>query len=121
MKYSTKIAISLLSVAAIPFLSGCGSSTEKVKEVSSTTYVPSPPAEVVVQPAPVVALPPTTVTTTEEKSTSDSSDTGNNATQESSSAYHSESSTVTPITKIPVAPQTETTTTYQRKTYEEAN
>ena len=68
MKYSTKIAIALLSIAAIPFLSGCGSSTEKVKETSTTTYVPSPPAEVVAQPAPVVALPPTTVTTTEEKS-----------------------------------------------------
>ena len=47
MKNSTKIAISLLSLAAIPFVSGCGSSTEQVKETSSsTTYIPSPPQQV---------------------------------------------------------------------------
>ena len=55
MKNSTKIAISLLSLAAIPFINGCSSSTETVKETSATTtYVPAPAPEVVVQPAPVV-------------------------------------------------------------------
>src|ERR1700692_70294 len=109
MKNSTKIALSLMSLAAVPFISGCGSSTERVKETSATTtYVPSPQREVVIQPerevviqpAPVVvSAPPTTVTTTEEKSNSNSTDMGNNATRESSSAYHSESSTVTPMTE----------------------
>ena len=52
MKNSTRIAISLMSLAVVPFVSGCGSSTEQVKETTATTYVPAPPAEVVVQPAP---------------------------------------------------------------------
>jgi hypothetical protein len=123
MKNSTKIAVSILSLAVLPFIGGCGSSTEQVKETSvETKYVPAPPPQVVVQPAPVVALPPTTVTTTEEKSASNSTDTGNNATDESSSSYHSESSTVTPMAAVPAAPpQTETTTTYQKKTYQETN
>jgi hypothetical protein len=75
MKNSTRISISLLSLATTPFISGCGSSTEQVKETSSSaTYIPSPPPQVVVQPAPVVVSPPTTVTTTEEKSASNSTD-----------------------------------------------
>ena len=59
MKNLTKIAISLLSLAAIPFVSGCGSSTEQVEKTtsSSTTYVPSPPRQPIIQPAPVVSLP----------------------------------------------------------------
>jgi len=70
MKNSTKIAVLVLSLYALPFLGGCGSSTEQVKETSSTTsYVPvaHEPPQVVVQPAPVVVSPPTTVTTTEKE------------------------------------------------------
>ena len=124
MKNSTKIAISILSLAVIPFVSGCGSSTstERVKESSnSTTYVPAPAPQVVVQPAPVIAVPPSTVSTTEEKKTSNSTEMGNNGTAESTSAYHSQSSTVTPMT-VPAAPeQTQSTSTYQKKTYQESN
>src|SRR6266481_8081658 len=121
MNSSSKIAISILSLAALALVSGCSSKTEEVK--STTAYVPLPSQEtVVVQPAPVVAPAPSTVNTTEEKSSSDSSsnssDMGNNATRESSSAYHRESSTVTPMA---APPQQETTTTYQKKTYQESN
>ncbi len=125
MKNFTKATILILSLSALPFLGGCGSSTEQVKETTSTTRYVAPvpePAQVVVQPAPVVVAPPTTVTTTEEKSRSDSNDNGVDATRESSSAYHSESSTVTPMTVAPaVPPQTQSMTTYQKKTYEETN
>jgi hypothetical protein len=72
MKNSTRILISLLSLTAVPLIGGCGSSAEHVKETSSsTTYVPSQPSEVVVQPAPapVVVSPPSTVTTTTQKKT----------------------------------------------------
>jgi hypothetical protein len=122
MKNLTKLAISLIGISAIPFFTGCSSSSpQPVKEISSTTtYVPAP-QQVVVQPPPVVTVPPSTVTTTEEKRSSNSTDTGNNETEESSNAYHSESSTVTPMTSVPAAPQTQTTTTYQKKTYEETN
>ena len=37
MKNSTRIAISLLSLAVVPFVSGCGSSTEQVKETTAST------------------------------------------------------------------------------------
>lgn len=94
MKHSTRIAISLLTLAAIPLLAGCESSTE---QVSKTRYIALPPSQVVVEPsAPTVVTPPSTVSTTEERSSSDSTTTGNNATEERSSAYHSETSTVTP-------------------------
>jgi len=128
MKKFATIAIPLLSLIALPLINGCSAKTEEVKRTAAT-YVPPPSQEtVVVQPAPVVppapvVVPaPSTVTTTEEKSRSDSSsnstDLGNSATRESSSAYHSESSTVTPMT---APPQVETTTTYQKKTYQETN
>jgi hypothetical protein len=124
MKTSAKIAISLLSLAALPFINGCSSKTEDVSK-TTTAYVPAPSQETVVvqpAPAPVVVPAPSTVTTTEERSrsnsNSNSSDMGNNATRESSSAYHSESSTVTPMT---APPQGETTTTYEKKTYQGTN
>jgi len=125
MNNFTKATILVLGIAALPFLGGCGSSTEQVKETTSTTRYVQPlpePAQVVVQPAPVIVSPPTTVTTTEEKSTSDSNDNGVDATRESSSAYHSESSTVTPMTAVPAPPpQAQSMTTYQKRTYEETN
>jgi len=118
MKNSVKIAISLLSLAALPLISGCSSKTVEVTR-PTTAYVTPPTQEtVVVQPTPAPVAPaPSSVTTTEERSSENSSDVGNNATRESMSAYHSESSTVTPA-----APRqdTTTTTTYQ-KTYQGTN
>jgi hypothetical protein len=105
VKSLAAISISILTLAALAFIAGCESSTEHVKQVSATTYVPSPPAQVVVEPpAPVVVTPPSTVRTTEERSSSDSTETGDSGTQESTSAYHSETSTVTPMTVVPAAP-----------------
>lgn len=111
----TLFSLVLLSVV------GCGSSTEHVKETTSTTtYVPEPPRAVVVQPAPVtVVTPPTSVTTTEEKSDSHSTDAGNDATQESTSTYHSESTTVTPQPAMG-APTEQRQSTYTRKAYKES-
>ncbi len=117
MKNSATIAISLLSLAALPFINGCSSKTDEVTRTTAAYVPPATQETVVVQPAPAPVAPlPSTVTTTEERSSENSSDTGNNATRESSSAYHSESSTVTPTTP----PQETTTTTYE-KTYQGAN
>ena len=123
MKASTAIAISILSLAAMTYIVGC---SERVREVSPPTYAVSPPPQVVVQPPaqvvvspppapPVVVTPPSTVSTTEEKSSSDSTETGDSAVQERTNAYHSETSTVTPMTVNPAPPvtrETTTTTTY---------
>jgi hypothetical protein len=116
MKHSTQLALSLLGLAALPFLAGCGSSTEQVKETSTATYATTAPAA-----QPVVVSPPTTITTTEEKRESNSVDAGNNGTQDSSTAYHSATTTVTPKTVAPATPQQSQTTTYQSKTYEGHN
>ena len=113
MKSLTASVISVLILGAIVSVIGCESSTEHVRQVSATTYVPARPAQVVVQPppqvvverpAPVVVTPPSTVKTTEERSSSDSTETGGSGSQESTSAYHSETSTVTPMTVAPAAP-----------------
>ena len=124
MKASTAIAVSILSLAAMTSIAGC---SERIKEVSPPTYAVSPPPQVVVQPpaqvvvspppsaAPVVITPPSTVSTTEEKSSSDSTETGDSGIQERTNAYHSETSTVTPMTVNPAPPvtrETTTTTTY---------
>jgi PBP1b-binding outer membrane lipoprotein LpoB len=119
-KLSRWIALSALSIAVIPFLSGCSGSTDHVKETTSTTtsYVQPAPA-----PMTVVTTPPSTINTTEEKSTSHSTDMGNNSTEQSTNAYHSESTTVTPApTAVMPAPaaQTEQSTTYEKKTYKES-
>jgi hypothetical protein len=109
------IALSALSLAVIPFVSGCGESesTEQVKETSTTTSY--------AQPAPaIVQAPPTTINTTEQKSSSHSTDMGNNSTAESTDAYHSESTTVTPA-PIAVAPApTMQSQTTEKKIYKES-
>ena len=89
-----RIAVSVVGVAALACLAGCGTST---KEVDSTTYVPAAPAQVVVQaPAPVMVTPPTTTTSTSVDRSSNSSNSGIAGTVDSSSSHHSESTTVSP-------------------------
>lgn len=92
MKSIKRIAISVVSVAGFALLAGCGTST---KEVDSTTYVPSAPAQVVVAP-PVVVTPPTTTTSTSSDRSANSTDSGIAGTVDSSSSHHSESTTVSP-------------------------
>ncbi len=114
------IALSALSAVIIPFVSGCGESTDRVKETTSTStsYVQPAPA-----PVTVVTSPPSRINTTEEKSASHSTETGDNSSAESVNAYHSESTTVTPapvvVAPAPMAPTAETQT-YQKKTYNES-
>ncbi len=88
-----RFAISIVSVAALACVAGCGSST---KEVDTTSYVPAAPAQVVVQPAPVQVVPPTTTSSTSSERSSNSSNSNNAGTVDSSSSRHSESTTVTP-------------------------
>jgi hypothetical protein len=89
-----RFAISVVSVAALACVAGCGSST---KEVDSTTYVPvAAPAQVIVQAPPVQVVTPTTTTSTSVDRSSNSSDSSNGGTVDSSSSHHSESTTVTP-------------------------
>ena len=91
-----RIAISVVGVAALAWVAGCGTST---KEVDSTTYVPAAaPAQVVVQAPPVVVTPPTTTTSTSSDRSSNSTDSGSAGTVDSSSSHHSESTTVTLVT-----------------------
>ena len=90
-----RLTLSVLGVAAATFLVGCGTST---KEVETTTYVPAPPAQIVVQTAPVPVAPPaptTTSSTSSDRSTT-STDSGNAGAMDSSISHHSESTTVTP-------------------------
>jgi hypothetical protein len=93
MKSIKRIAISVVGVAGFALLAGCGTST---KEVDSTTYVPSGPAQVVVQAPPVVVTPPTTTTSTSSDRSANSTDSGIAGTVDSSSSHHSESTTVSP-------------------------
>jgi hypothetical protein len=89
-----RLAVSVLSIAALTCVVGCGSTT---KEVDSTTYVPAPaPAQVVVQAPPVQVVPPTTTTSTSIDKSRDSSESSTGGTVDSSSSHHSESTTVTP-------------------------
>jgi len=88
-----RFAISIVSVAALACVAGCGSST---KEVDTTSYVPAAPAQVVVQPAPVQVVPPTTTSSKSSERSSNSSNSNNAGTVDSSSSRHSESTTVTP-------------------------
>jgi len=88
-----RFAISIVSVAALACVAGCGSST---KEVDTTSYVPAAPAQVVVQPAPVQVVPPTTTSSTSSERSSNTSNSNNAGTVDSSSSRHSESTTVTP-------------------------
>jgi hypothetical protein len=89
-----RFAISVVSIAAFTCVVGCGSST---KEVDTTTYVPAPPAQVIVQAPPVEPVPPpTTTTSTTSDRSSNSTDSGNAGTVDSSSPHHSESTSVTP-------------------------
>ncbi len=117
-KLSRWIALSALSLAIIPFVSGCGESSKQVKETSTTTSVSEAPA-----PAPVtVVTPPSTIDTTEQKSSSHSTEMGNNSTTESTNAFHSETTTVTPVPMaiVPASPPTEQSQTYEKKTYKES-
>jgi hypothetical protein len=93
MNSAQRFAISIVSVAALACVAGCGSST---KEVDTTSYVPAAPAQVVVQPAPVQVVPPTTTSSTSSERSSNSSNSNNAGTVDSSSSHHSESTTVTP-------------------------
>jgi hypothetical protein len=89
-----RFAVSVVSVAALTLVAGCSSTT---KEVDTTTYVPSAPAQVIVQAPPVeVVPPPTTTISTSSDRASYSSGSGNAGTVDSSSSHHSESTTVTP-------------------------
>jgi hypothetical protein len=88
-----RFAIGVVSIAAFTCVAGCASST---KEVDTTKYVPAPPAQVIVQPAPVQVAPPTTTSSTSVDKSSNSSESGNAGTVDSSSSHHSESTTVTP-------------------------
>ena len=63
MKQSAKIAIAMLSIAALPLIGGCSSKTEEVKSTTAAYVPPATQETVVVQPAPVVAPGPSTVTT----------------------------------------------------------
>ena len=100
MKTITRcLAISALSLVAVTFVAGCGSTKEETTH--TTTYVPETPPAVVVNPAPVVMTPPppvtTSSTTVEKRSQSDTTELtpmGNSG--DSSSVYHSETSTVGP-------------------------
>jgi len=112
------IALSALSLALIPFVSGCGESesTKQVKETSTTNSYAQP------APAPMVQQAPTTINTTEEKSASHSTEIGNNSTAESTDAYHSESTTVTPAPMAvapALMPPTMQSQTTEKKTYKE--
>src|SRR6266849_8364981 len=114
-KVSRWIALSALSLAVIPFVSGCSESesSKQVKETSTTTSYAQP------APITVVTQPPSRISTTEEKSSSHSTEMGNNSTAESTNAYHSESTTVTPAPiAVAPAPTTQSQTTV-KKTYKE--
>ena len=118
-RVSRWLALSALSLALIPFVSGCGESesSKQIKETSTTTSFAQP------APAPmVVAQPPSQINTTEEKSASHSTEMGNNSTAESTDAYHSESTTVTPapmvVTPAPMPPTMQSQTT-EKKIYKE--
>jgi hypothetical protein len=67
MKNSTKIAIFLTTLAAMPLLAGCGPSmaTTPVTEASSSTTQTSTRQAVIVQPAPAIVSHSTTTTTTQ--------------------------------------------------------
>jgi hypothetical protein len=94
MKSIKRIAISIVGVAGLALLAGCGTST---KEVDSTTYVPTAPAsQVVVQAPPVMVTPPTTTTSTSSDRSANSTDSGVAGTVDSPSSHHSESTTVSP-------------------------
>jgi len=84
-RVSRWIALSALSLAIIPFVSGCGESesSKQVKETSTTTSYAAP------APAPMVQQAPSQINTTEEKSASHSTEMGANSTAESTNAYHS--------------------------------
>jgi hypothetical protein len=88
-----RFAIGAVSIVAFACVAGCGTST---KEVDTTSYVPAPPAQVIVQPAPVQVVPPTTTSSTSSERSSNSTESGNAGTVESSSSHHAESTTVTP-------------------------
>ena len=114
------IALSALSLAIVPFVSGCGESesSKQIKETSTTTSYAAPaPARMT-----VVTQPPSTINTAEEKSSSHSTEMGNNSTAESTDAYHSESTTVTPapvvVAPAPMAPTMQSQTT-EKKVYKE--
>ena len=117
-RVSRWLALSALSLAVVPFVSGCGESESKqIKETTTTTSFAQP------APAPmVVAQPPSQINTTEEKSASHSTEMGNNSTAESTNAYHSESTTVTPapvvVAPAPMPPTMQSQTT-EKKIYKE--
>ena len=118
-RVSRLIALSALSLAVIPFVSGCGESesSKQIRETSTTTSFAQP------APAPmVVAQPPSQINTTEEKSSSHSTEMGNNSTAENTDAYHSESTTVTPapvvVAPAPTPPTMQSQTT-EKKIYKE--
>jgi len=100
-------------IAALVMIAGCSSKEERIVQV------PTPPPQIIVQPAPVImAAPQKTMTerTTTERSVNDAVDNSPGDTaQDRSSSYHSETTTVTPIAP-PVSATT--TTTYQKKTYD---
>ena len=114
----------MVGAIALPFMMGCGSSTEQTKETKTTTYIPTSPSVVVASPPVVTTIPPppaTTSSSTEENnSDSYSYNSGNSATDESERAkatYHSETTTISPpaasvhIYRPPSSTEESTTTT----------
>ena len=88
-----RIAISVVGIAALACVTGCGTST---KEVDSSSYITTPAPAVVVQARPVQIIPPTTTTSTSVDKSRDSSESNVGGTVDSSSSHHSESTTVSP-------------------------
>ena len=88
-----RIAISVVGIAALACVAGCGTST---KEVDSSSYITTPAPAVVVQAGPVQVIPPTTTTSTSSDRSANSTDSGSVGTVDSSSSHHSESTTVSP-------------------------
>jgi hypothetical protein len=88
-----RIAISVVGIAALACVAGCGTST---KEVDSSSYISTPAPAVVVQARPVQVVPPTTTTSTSVDKSRDSSESNIGGTVNSSSSHHSESTTVNP-------------------------
>ena len=88
-----RIAISVVGIAALACVAGCGTST---KEVDSSSYITTPAPAVVVQARPVQVVPPTTTTSTSSDRSANSTDSGSAGTVDSSSSHHSESTTVSP-------------------------
>jgi hypothetical protein len=96
MKCVKGIALGVMSLAVVILVGACG--TDKSSKETTTTYVPAPAPQVVMQaPEAPPPAPPTTTTSTSSDRTSKSATSDSGAgTQDSTSSHHSESTTVTP-------------------------